>query len=46
MDQEAVSLAPNLQGKKKKKKAKKKINPNAYMEGDNTTSLENPYHNN
>merc|ERR1712061_731498 len=28
------------------KKAKKKINPNAYMEGDNANSLENPYHNN
>ena len=31
MDQEAVSLAQNLQGKKKKKKVKKKINPNAFM---------------
>ena len=35
MDQEAVNLAPNLMGKKKKKKAKKKVNPNAYMDGDN-----------
>jgi len=35
MDQEAVSLAPNLMGKKKKKKAKKKVNPNAYMDEDN-----------
>jgi len=34
VDQEAVSLAPNLMGKKKKKKAKK-INPNAYMDDDN-----------
>lgn len=31
MDQEAVSLTPNLQGKKKKKKAKKKLNPNAML---------------
>ena len=35
MDQEAVNLAPNLMGKKKKKKAKKKVNPNAYMDVDN-----------
>lgn len=34
MDQEAVSLAQNLQGKKKKKKVKKKINPNAFMGQD------------
>ena len=34
MDQEAVSLTQNLQGKKKKKKVKKKINPNAFMGQD------------
>ena len=38
MDQEAVSLTQNLQAKKKKKKVKKKINPNAFMgqDGDQT----------
>ena len=34
MDQEAVSLAPNLQGKKKKKKKAKKVSPNAFLEHD------------
>lgn len=35
VDQEAVSLAPNLMGKKKKKKAKKKIDSNSYMDDGN-----------
>lgn len=44
IDQEAVSLAPNLMGKKKKKKAKKKINPNAYMDNDGALDVpSNPY---
>lgn len=36
-------MAPNLQGKKKKKKAKKKINPNAYMDSENLDVPGNPY---
>ena len=36
-------MAPNLQGKKKKKKAKKKINPNAYMDNENLDVPSNPY---
>ena len=39
MDQEAVNLGQNLQGKKKKKKVKKKINPNAFM-GQDSNEIE------
>lgn len=40
MDQEAVTLASNLMGKKKKKKKAKKVNPNAYMD-DNLNISDN-----
>jgi len=43
MDQEAVSLVPNLMGKKKKKKAKKKVMPNSLL-GDDDDQLDLPPH--
>lgn len=40
IDQEAVTLNSNLQGKKKKKKSKKgKVNPNSFLDQNNSLDL-------